>query len=113
MFGRNLDDNWMVIYGILMEDIWEIWYGRSGMEDLWNIYGRYIAGMSLLACKVKSAGCFLGGVCGSFRFSIGGGKMAEEDWMGIGGLEEDWRGGWDETWMKIGGSIHRFSIDFR
>ena len=52
-----------------MEDlVWKIWYGRSGMEDLWNIhgiYGRYIAGMSLLACKVKSAGCFLGCVCGS------------------------------------------------
>ena len=38
---------------------------RKSMENLSKIYRKSIAGMSLLACKVKSAGCFLGGVCGS------------------------------------------------
>ena len=38
---------------------------RTSIEHLSNIYRKSIAGMSLLACKVKSAGCFLGCVCGS------------------------------------------------
>ena len=34
---------------------------RKSMENLSKIY----AGMSVLACKLNSAGCFLGCVCGS------------------------------------------------
>ncbi len=38
-----------------------MWVDLDGCGWTQNIY----AGMSVLACKLNSAGCFLGGVCGS------------------------------------------------
>ena len=55
----------MVIHGCMMDD--PSFLVNLCLEDrnLSKIYRTSIAGMSLLACKVKSAGCFLGCVCGS------------------------------------------------
>ena len=39
--------------------------GRSKKIYRTSIAGMNLAGMSPLACKVKSAGCFLGRVCGA------------------------------------------------
>ena len=50
--GRGSIEHWSKIDG-------------TSIDDLSKINRTFIAGMGLLTCKVNSAGCFLGGVCGS------------------------------------------------
>ena len=48
------------IFRTSIENLSDIY--RTSIEHLSEIY----AGMSILTCNLNSAGCFLGGVCGSF-----------------------------------------------